>query len=352
MGFLKCEGPTVSMDAGHFNANACPVCQSLRRQTVCEKDRHGGRLQTVICLDCGLYRTHPLPCPEALRAFYETEYRRLYKGSAKPRLHRVIRAAQAARERIRRLLPYLPSRRKWLEIGAGSGEFAFLMQRLGHEMEAVEPDRSYSEFLRQDLGLKARQAFLEDLPSSLGPYDGIAFFHVLEHHPDPCAALRRLASLLTGSGVLAVETPNVAAPYCHPASRFHRAHVVHFSLRTLEYAAARAGLQPVEMQASEDGGVLWAVFRRGRELSEPPGVGAASELLEAESRRSRTGYYLNPDVWARTGQRLVRMAAQRCMALHYASARDYLMQVALPGLDRESRGAGGRLPDPHGTAAD
>ena len=316
----------------------CPVCQSSRSRPVCGRDRHGKRLHTVICLDCGLYRTDPLPSLSALRVFYEERYRLEYKGCARPRLHRAIRGAAAARERIRRLLPYLPLRRRWLDAGAGSGEFAFLLQRLGHEVEAAEPDPAYADYLRQELGLPARRAFVEDLPASLGPFDGVTFFHVLEHHPDPCQALRRLASLLAHDGILAVETPNVTALLCHPRSRFHPAHVVHFSLQTLRYAAQKAGLHPLEMQESADGGVLWAVFRRGEEAGADGQAPAVAPLLESEAARSETGYYLNPRVWARTLRRLARMGAERCVALRYASARDYLMQVELPGRERSDQG--------------
>ncbi len=112
--------------------------------------------------------------------------------------------------------------------------------------------------------------------------------------------------MLAPDGILAVETPNVTAPLCHPQSRFHPAHVVHFSLETLRYAAEKAGLRALEMHASADGGVLWAVFRHSDGAGGEPQKPAVAPLLEAEAARSKSGYYLNPRVWARTARRLCR----------------------------------------------
>lgn len=314
------------------SCGGCPVCHSADAMVAGERDRRGQPLKSLLCLGCGLLRVDPLPREEELRLYYEQQYRLEYKGVLRPKSHHVIRAARAALDRISWLLPYLPAGGTWLDVGAGSGEFAYLLRRKGLDVQALEPNRGYGEYVRDTLGLPVVQGFLEDLAEKSGEFDGLSCFHMLEHHPDPVAALERMRRLLRPNGVLAVEVPNAAFELVHPNSRFHPAHLVHFNRENLALAAARAGLVAAELRSSSDGGVLWGVFRNASEavaIPEIP-VGTPAAAREAEQRRAAWRYFTNPHVWARTGTRVASLAAERMMAWQRPAPERYLSQLVLP----------------------
>ncbi|MBE7542804.1 MAG: class I SAM-dependent methyltransferase [Bryobacteraceae bacterium] len=312
-----------------LSPSTCPLCGSAQASVAGRLDRHRRPLTTLLCLSCGLYRSDPLPSPEQLRAFYEKQYRLEYKGVAKPKAHHVLRAARAARDRLNWLQPHLPDAGRWLDAGAGSGEFAFLLQRRGMDVLALEPNQGYAAYIRDDLGIPVRQGFIEDLPTSSGPFAGISCFHVLEHHPDPVEALSRFRTLLAPAGLLAVEVPNSGFAHIHPRNRFHPAHLVHFNPANLELAAHAAGFVTIECRASRDGGIVWGVFRPGPAHTVHPLPGAAGLLAAQERGRSAARYYVSPRVWGRTMVRVARLGFERCRTIAFTSSRDYLSQLPL-----------------------
>jgi len=307
----------------------CPLCHSRHSAPAGNVDRYGHPLTTVLCLNCGLYRSDPLPSPEELRGFYERLYRLQYKGVARPKAHHILRAARAARDRLRWLEPYLPASGAWLDVGAGSGEFAFLLHRRGLAVTALEPNQGYAAYIHDSLQLSVWQGFLEDVPAAAGPFAGISCFHVLEHLPDPVAALTRLRGLLRPDGILAVEVPNSAFEHIHPNHRFHPAHVVHFHPANLELAARAAGLEPRECRPSADGGVIWAVFRPGAVEPARPLPEVVQTLLRLDARRSPLRYYTSIAVWRRTVQRVTRLVMERLQTLSFPSAYHYLSRLPL-----------------------
>ena len=308
----------------------CPLCGAGEGWVAGQRDRQGRPLLTLLCPECGLYRTDPLPESAALREYYFERYRIEYKGVSRPKAHHVLRAALAARDRLGWLRPHLPAGGRWLEAGAGSGEFAFLMERAGLKVTALEPNRGYAEYLRDALGLDVREGFLEDLDPAAERFAGISCFHVLEHHPDPVGALRRMGELLAPGGVLAVEVPNAGFTAVHPGRRFHPAHLVHFHLDNLVGAAEAAGLMAVEARESADGGILWAVFRTAEERTGTLRRMAADVVWACEQGRSAASYYASPRVWARTLSRLAGLGAERLRALAFPGPRAYLTALKLP----------------------
>ncbi|BDC50405.1 hypothetical protein F183_A27210 [Bryobacterales bacterium F-183] len=316
-------------------ASNCPLCRSSQALLVHDKDRHGRPLRSLFCLNCGLFRVDPLPDDATLRQFYEERYRAEYKGVLRPKPHHVIRAAAAARDRLSWLTPHATRNgQNWLDVGAGSGEFAYLMQRKGFSVTALEPNRGYAEYMQSSLKLSVQVGFLEDLNHRAGEFDGISAFHMLEHHPDPVAALRRMATLLRPAGLLAIEVPNAAFHLVHPSHRFHPAHLVHFHLDNLHLAAAMAGFQPLELRTSSDGGILWGIFRRATEAESIALPVITQEQVQkwrtAELRRTPWRYYANPQIWLRTGRRLLTLATERMQVQTHSVPLTYLTQLPLP----------------------
>ncbi len=211
-------------------------------------------MQTVLCLDCGVARTNPLPTQEELASFYEAAYREAYKGVVTPRKRHVLRAARLACTRLAVLLPHLQSGSRLLDLGAGGGEFVALARAAGLAAEGIEPHAGYAGHAMQVLGLPVRQGVWQTAAISPGSFHAVTLFHVLEHLPDPVACLRAAYEWLKPEGLLLVEVPNLVAPLGTRSRRFHRAHLVHFTQLTLAHTARLAGFRILWAKAPGDGG--------------------------------------------------------------------------------------------------
>ena len=239
-------------------------------EVVSEKDRHGAPLRTVICMETGLVRNDPIPGDEELAKFYSEDYRTSYKGAAKPRKRQIIRNFRRVAGHIRQFRDVLDPAKKVLDVGAGSGEFAYLMTELGKDVVGIEPNAGYAAYCREDLGLDIRTAHLAPDLFEAGQFDLIRLNHVLEHLNDPEKYLSMIAQWLAPGGVLYVEVPNIET-YAREKSKgnmFHYGHIFNFNPWTLRTAAALAGLDevPETMERCRDTtGVFFRVTDRARQ---------------------------------------------------------------------------------------
>lgn len=233
-------------------------------ETVSDTDRRGRPLRTVICMDTGLVRNDPVPGDAELARFYGDEYRIAYKGRAKPRRRQILRNFRRTANHVQRNLDMLKPATRVLEIGAGSGEFAFVMARLGKRVTGIEPNFHYAAYCREELGLDIRTAHLAPDLFPPGEFDLIRLSHVLEHLNDPVGYLGQIAGWLGPGGSLYVDVPNIET-YCRTKSRggmFHYAHIFNFNPWTLRACAGLAGLAEAPETARRSAGTTGVFFRR------------------------------------------------------------------------------------------
>lgn len=233
-------------------------------ELVSETDRHGKPLRTLICMETGLVRNDPVPSDEELTQFYAEDYRIAYKGAAKPRRRQVLRNFRRAAEYVRTFRDVLEPAAHVLDVGAGSGEFAYLMTRLGKTVKGIEPNSAYATYCREALGLDVHTAHLS--PDLFPPeqFDLIRLNHVLEHLNDPIAYLQQIAIWLKEPGLLYIEVPNIEV-YCREKSRggmFHYAHIFNFNPWTLRACAGLAGLTEAPETAQHTSGSTGVFFKR------------------------------------------------------------------------------------------
>lgn len=252
-----------------YNADApiqcsvpCDLCGASDADELCLTDRKGGYLRTVICRRCGLVYSDPRPDPTQVREYYEHCYRLDYKASYQPKPKHVYRAGKVAVERVRRLVPMLTRRCRVLDVGAGSGEFVYVLRAMGHDASGLEPNEGYARFAADILGLPVTRGFLQDARIEPASQDVVTMFHVVEHLESPSNALRHARQWLRPDGRLFVEVPNVEAVCQWPRSRFHRAHLYAFSPATLEMVGRKAGYSVLSRSVSADGGNITVVFQK------------------------------------------------------------------------------------------
>jgi len=273
-----------------IDAEPCIVCTSRAREVVATRGRDRADLVTVVCQGCGMVSHHPLPDAEAVANFYERDYRIAYKGQAEPRLKHSLRAQRGAIARARRLRPLLPRAARVLDIGASSGEFTYVMSRLGMRATGMEPNLGYAAYARRTYGVAVQDGGYEAAPEEPGGYHMIVLNHVLEHLHEPGQALARFHALLAEDGLLFLEVPNLLGVRKRAATLFHTAHIWNFTPQTLVGLAARYGFAPLPGQDMSETSL---VFRRRPTSPEyTPDATLAARLRQQVAIEQRSLAYL------------------------------------------------------------
>ena len=235
-----------------------------RHELAADTDRRGKPLRTVICMETGLVRHDPIPSDAELAQFYAADYRIAYKGTAKPRRRQVLRNFRCVSNHLHTYGDVLDAPNHVLDVGAGSGEFLFMMQRLGKSVKGIEPNAAYAEYCRESLGLDVQTAHLSPDLFAPGQFEFIRMNHVLEHLNDPVEYLGQVARWLSPQGLLYVEVPNIEVD-CRQRTRgriFHYAHIYNFNPWTLRTCAGLAGLTEATETAQRSAGTTSVFFRR------------------------------------------------------------------------------------------
>ncbi|MEM6973467.1 MAG: class I SAM-dependent methyltransferase [Pseudomonadota bacterium] len=222
---------------------------------VSDTDRHGRLLRTVIDMGTGIVRNDPIPTDEDVAAFYATAYRAEYKASARPRARQVLRNFRRVAAHLRRHAEVILPRQRVIDVGAGSGEFLFMLSALGKDARGIEPNRAYAAHCREALSLDVRTLALAPDLFPPGSADLIRLHHVLEHLNDPVRYLAMIARWLAPGGLMWVDVPDIEA-YARTKSRgamFHYGHVFNFCPETLRMTARLAGLVEHASTAGQGG---------------------------------------------------------------------------------------------------
>jgi 2-polyprenyl-3-methyl-5-hydroxy-6-metoxy-1,4-benzoquinol methylase len=299
---------------------ACNLCGTRDYELVGRFDREGHPLRTVMCRICGLVWTNPRPSAADMDAYYATEYRADYTGTAVPPLRKIVRGMLGANDRRRALrpllgetaphkgAPYEHQARKVIDVGCGAGEFVYLLRHEQIDASGIEPGREYADFARRVLGIPIQTATVDTAVVTPASQDLVTMFHALEHVPDPKGVLATVRGWLKKGGLVVVEVPNIESTVQAPSHRFHYAHLHHFTGSTLGALGEAAGLRLVRTYYSDDGGNVTSVFRRQSDQEHPP---AAMDTPAARTRSVLTSHspvrhYLSPTPYRRALGRLRR----------------------------------------------
>lgn len=166
-----------------------------------------------------------------------------------------------------------------LDVGAAGGAFVLEAGLAGFEARGIEPSPAFARHARESLGVDVADGRLEDAQLEPGGLDVITLWHVLEHVPDPVAALSLCARALRPGGAIVLEVPNLdSAMYEIMGTAWThldpQAHVSQFTPATLSDALTRAGMRVV---ATETVGI--GAYLRPHERLAPGHLAYRAKLL-------------------------------------------------------------------------
>lgn len=197
-GYLRAAVPTLLYRDRRWRP--CPACRATGPMSrLHARDiAFGSGVPAVYrrCPDCGhLARAGDVDLPEPHAPFVERvmDHRAVRDLVYAPRLRWLARHAA------------ITGRTRLLDVGCGTGGFLDLARRRrGARVAGVELDAALAARAAAR-GLEVTAGDFADVPA--GDFDVVTMFQVLEHLPDPRAALVRAFGLLRPGGVLCVEVP-------------------------------------------------------------------------------------------------------------------------------------------------
>lgn len=159
----------------------------------------------------------------------------------------------SARLVLRRIKKYKPSGRL-LEIGIGTGEFIRAAQRAGYDCMGVEASKGLVSSFARKSSIPVFLGYLEEFArSTQDRFDVLVMNHVLEHIPDPLAALKQVRGLLKEDGIVHIAVPNVEAWEARLAgwTCYEPYHLFYFGPGTLSALAQQAGFNVLRVKTAE-----------------------------------------------------------------------------------------------------
>ena len=118
----------------------------------------------------------------------------------------------AARAKLQWVSRFVPPGSAILDVGANLGHFIQQAQQQ-YTAVGIEPSAAVVAWGREHLNVCLEQGSIErDNPTYVGRFGAVTMFDVIEHLPDPRAALRRSRRYLTSEGHLFITTPDASAP--------------------------------------------------------------------------------------------------------------------------------------------
>jgi 2-polyprenyl-3-methyl-5-hydroxy-6-metoxy-1,4-benzoquinol methylase len=192
----------------------------------------------VRCAGCGLVFVHPAPGEEEREAQYVED--RTSASDYYAVTEHVDRRTFTARLDVieRRVRPG-----RVLDVGCNVGTFLLCARARGWTVQGVEPNPQAAK-RAQEAGLPVVQGFLaeETLASAGAAFDLVTMWDVIEHVPEPRAALRTVAARLRPGGLLSLSTPAVESPVARMLQVKPLEHLYYFSADTLGRVVREAGL--------------------------------------------------------------------------------------------------------------
>ena len=107
---------------------------------------------------------------------------------------------------------FVPAPARVVDLAAGEGAFSLPLQRLGHNVTAVDFNRD--NWKATDIPLELcdlDSEFADSLVAEHGKFDAVFAIEIVEHLENPFRFIRQCAALLKPGGLMFLTTPNVEA---------------------------------------------------------------------------------------------------------------------------------------------
>jgi len=223
---------------------ACPVCgQQHISKVLTAKDFtvSSEYFDIFHCNDCTARFTQHAPQGNNAMRYYESVNYISHSDTRKGIINKLYHAVRKKTLRSKKalIISHTKNKKTLLDIGAGTGAFAFVMQQHGWAVTGIEPDEGARKLALEKyrLLLKSPETFYS-LPAE--SFDAITLWHVLEHVQDLHEYIHYFKKILKPGGTIFIAVPNYtsfdAALYREYWAAYDvPRHLYHFSPQSILY---------------------------------------------------------------------------------------------------------------------
>jgi len=271
---------------------SCPICGS--ETTAASFEKSGFRV--FRCHDCKHRWIFPRPGAEELLDIYDDGY---FTRGGKYGAFNQQNISLSERHNDLWKLHFVTSHLdegKLLDVGCATGTFLVDARTHGFDIEGIEPSEAATDAARLQHGLEIRNDSFSSAHFGAQSFDAVTLWDVVEHLPDPVAAISKCNDLLRPGGYLFLTTGDVSSRFARiMGRRWHLLtppqHVSFFSRRSLHLLLERCGFQMLQEVYP------WKMVNLGMVLlktGEALGLhGGRAETVGLRSKIARLPLYLN-----------------------------------------------------------
>ncbi len=213
LGYLsKLEGDIFSKRLKLIERDKCYQCNHDKFDSLAKHDRHGLKVESLLCRQCGLISTSPIFNQDSLEVFYDEFYVPINYGVEKPE-H--LYNKDQCRNIFLFLDEVLDEKLSLIDVGCGTGDLLkYFKENLSDRFPAMKMRGcEYNSALTKEINRQLKeelvfhggidQAFPEE------KFDLIILSHVFEHIVDPRIYLKKLKQRLKKNSYLYIEVPSL-----------------------------------------------------------------------------------------------------------------------------------------------
>lgn len=187
----------------------CLLCKNNKFEKISLRVRDSKNYKIIQCKKCQHIQLNPIPTWKEDKEFYDKnlQMKNIQYSQNINELKKITE--NDTQRRVKFSSKLVPKGSKILEIGSGHGFFLESMRELGYDITGIEISKEKKELAKKVTKAKILNVNINEKIPSLGKFDFIVMFHVLEHITDPTKFLSKIKKLLKINGKIIIEVPNV-----------------------------------------------------------------------------------------------------------------------------------------------
>lgn len=241
---------------------SCPICQSTAFHSIFNCVDHFVSQETfeiIECNQCGMRITNDFPPENIIGRYYETQDYISHSDTKKGLVNNLYH--QVRQRMLKKKAQWIEAnsgikKGKILDVGTGTGYFAFTMKKRGWMVDTIEQSTEAQEFAKKEFGLFAYpslEKYASDKTDINNSLDVISLWHVLEHLEHLNESMKLFYKLLKPVGTLVLAVPNCnsydARIYKNKWAAYDvPRHLWHFTPKQMEILAKNHGFILTEIK--------------------------------------------------------------------------------------------------------
>ena len=229
----------------------CPLCGSENIKTIVKSET----FNILSCKTCTNGWTYPSPADTDYSQI-DFHQQAIKSKNSESKIHDFedlpVDWKKAIVKQLNMLKKHLPTNARILEIGCGDGIFLKQLQKMGYDVQGIEPGVSSSGRAREN-GLNVITDYFPS-PSLEGTFDAVVLVQTFEHIENPSKLLCQISDIIPDGYLLLVQTNYESVLPRYQGQRWYGwgpdGHYWHFTPKGLRHICSKVGFEQVDLEYS------------------------------------------------------------------------------------------------------